>query len=194
MMYVKSTFYYFCKVLFKLRLINTLIIIVENYIEISKTRYVKIHLLLADSYSQKRNVQKECKTLIKAYNFGLILKEDDIARIGYCCVITKKKKFLKYLIKKTKNQILLNYFLKGLNINLEKNSYDISEYLKMNKYSSNLKTNFNYINICKNFDGYNKNNKKFDIKFKFLKKRQTNKPIVLISVIVHTLIFLQKIF
>ena len=173
--------YYSCKILFKLRLINTLIIIVENYIAFSKTRYTKIHLLLADSYSQKRNVQKECGTLIKAYNFGLISKEDDIARIGYCCVIAKNKKFLRYLIKKTKNQILLNFFLKGLNINLEKNSYDISEYLKMNKYSNNIKTNVNYINTCKNFDGYNKNKKKFNIKIKFLKKQKTSKPIILIS-------------
>ena len=56
-MYVKSIFYYFCKVLFKLRLINTLIIIVENYIEISK-QDIKIHLLLADSIVRKEMFKK----------------------------------------------------------------------------------------------------------------------------------------
>ena len=164
------------------RLIDVLIKIAEIYITISKTNYVKIYLKLADSYSQQRNVQKECSTLIKAYNFGLILKDDDIARIGYCCVIAKKKKFLKYLIRKTKNQILLNLYLKGLNINLEKNTYDISEYLKINKYSKNIKSNINFINICKNFDGYKNNKKnKISIKIKFLRRQLTNKPIILIS-------------
>ena len=178
---IDLTIYTFCKILFRFRLIELLIIIIEIYITISKTKYFKIYLLLADSYSQKRNVQKECSILIKAYNFGLISKEDDIARLAYNCVIAKKRNFLKYLINKTKNQILLNYFLKGLNDNLKNKTYNISNYIKINKHSKKIKYNHDYINICKNFDGFNKGKKKFNFKIKFLKRQLTDKAIVLIS-------------
>ena len=173
--------YIFGKILFKFRLIEILIIIIEAYVAITKTKYNKIYILLADSYSQKRNLQKECSTLIKAYNLGLISKDDDIARLGYSCVLAKKKIFLNYLIKKTKNQILLNHFLKAFKINLEKKTFDISNYIKINQYSNKVKSNNDFVNICKNFDGYNKGQKKFGLKIKFLKKPFTDKAIVLIA-------------
>lgn len=178
---INLTIYTFCKILFKLRLIEILIIIIKNYIKISKTKDFKIYLLLADSYSQKRNVQKECAILIKAYSLGLISKEDDIARLAYSCVIVKKPIFLNNLIKKTKNKILLNYYLRALSVNLKKKNYDIVNYLKVNKYSSKLKKYNDYINICKNFDGFNKGKNKFNLKIKFFKKQLTDKAIVLIS-------------
>lgn len=173
--------YCFGKILFKFRLIEILIIIFENYLIISKTKYVKIYLLLADSYNQKRNIRNECDILIKAYKLGLIVKTDDIARLAYNCVIAKKYRFLNYLIKKNKKNILLNYYLKALKINFKKNKFNISNYLKVNKNSNKIKSRYDFINICNNFDGYNKGKKKFNLKVQFLEQPLTDKAIVLIS-------------
>ena len=77
---------YLCKILTKYRFFYFQIILLNIYIVYFKVRDSKLIMLLANSYSQQRDVKNEYNTLKKFYLLNTIKTNDDIARIGYLSV------------------------------------------------------------------------------------------------------------
>ena len=172
----------FFKLLFKYRFLFTLEKILKYYIEYFFVKNFKFILLLANTYSQLRNVKKEQSILKKSFKY---IKNDDeeIARLGYCSVIVKDFLFLKKLLIYTKKNKILNLYLRSLHKSRNTRFIDFASFLKVGYYYKKKEPLKNYIKLCLNFSGYNKKNVRNLNSFHIKKKQNilTKKCFVLIS-------------
>jgi hypothetical protein len=152
--------------------------ILEFHVKVFKINNKKFIILLADIYSQKREVIKEQKILKKFYLLNLITNDSDIARLGYCSVIIKDFKLLKKLLIFSKNNLILNLYLKGLYNSKDPATIDFISFAKIEHYFNKSLCKYeNFIKESLNFYGYD-NRFNSQKNFFCIKKKRESKEVV----------------
>jgi hypothetical protein len=148
---------YLCKILTKYRFFYFQIIILNIYIIFFKGRDSKLIMLLANSYSQQREVKNEYNTLKKFYLLNIIKTNEDIARLGYLSVIQNDFEFTKKLLIDNKSEKILFFFLSAIFNSRKPPFIDYHSFLKVvDCYKKKKITIENYIKLSSNIIGYNK--------------------------------------
>ena len=148
---------YLCKILTKYRFFYFQIVILNIYTICFKGRDSKLIMLLANSYSQQRDVKNEYNTLKKFYLLNTIKNNDDIARIGYLSVIQSNFQFTKRLLIDNKNNKILFFFLLAIYNSRKPPFIDYHSFIKVADLFKKKKFPIeNYIKVSSNIIGYNK--------------------------------------
>lgn len=148
---------YLCKILTKYRFFYFQIVILNIYTICFKGRDSKLIMLLANSYSQQRDVKNEYNTLKKFYLLNTIKNNDDIARIGYLSVIQGNFQFTKKLLIDNKNNKILFFFLLAIYNSRKPPFIDYHSFIKVADFYKKKKFPIeNYIKVSSNIVGYNK--------------------------------------